>query len=68
MTLGVIVWKAAQRKVREELMASGSWLSMWRRVEYDAIIMGGRGGKSGWLAAACSSAAAWAAAASGDGR
>lgn len=44
-------------------MAVGRLLSMCIKVEYDAIMIGGRGGKSGCAAACCSAAAA----ASGEG-
>jgi hypothetical protein len=63
MTLGVMVWNAAWRNWKEEWIAVGRLLSICIRVEYDAIIIGGRGGKSGCEAACCSAAAA----ASGEG-
>ena len=47
MTDAVIVWKAAYRKVNPECTAEGSVDSTYTSVEYDAIIMGGNGGKSG---------------------
>ena len=44
---GVIVWKAAQRKVNPECTAEGSADSMYTSVLYEAMMMGGNGGKSG---------------------
>jgi hypothetical protein len=47
MTEGVMVWKAAYRKVNPECTAEGSVDRTYTRVEYDAIMIGGNGGNSG---------------------
>ena len=60
-----MVWKAAWRKVKLECTAEGRVERRWMSVEYEAMMIGGKGGNSGCDSAA---AAAAAAAASGDGR
>ena len=47
MTEGVIVMMAATKKLEAECIVEGSVERACIRVEYDAIMMGGRGGKSG---------------------
>ena len=47
MTDGVIVMIAAIKKLNAEWMALGTFERACSRVEYDAIRIGGRGGKSG---------------------
>ena len=46
MTEGVIVLSAAVMKLKPAWMAEGSIESACRMVVYDAIIIGGKGGKS----------------------
>lgn len=47
MTEGVIVMIAAKRKLNAECIVLGRVESACMRVEYDAMMIGGRGGKSG---------------------
>ena len=47
ITDGVIVWNAAYRNVKLERTAEGKVDRMYTIVLYEAIIMGGNGGKSG---------------------
>jgi len=47
MTEGVIVMIAATKKLKAECIVDGSVERACIRVEYDAMIMGGNGGKSG---------------------
>lgn len=47
MTEGVIVWKAAYKNAKAECSTAGSELSRCINVEYEAMMMGGRGGISG---------------------
>lgn len=55
---GVMVWKAAQRKVNPECTAEGNVLSTYTNVEYDAMNIGGSGGKSGCVGAGASTVSA----------
>lgn len=64
-TDGVMVWKAACKKVKPECTAVGKFEQRWRNVEYEAMIIGGNGGNAGCKSAAACAAAA---AASEDGR
>ncbi len=51
MTEGVIVWKAAQRKVKLECTADGRVDRRYTIVLYEAMMIGGNGGNSGGSAA-----------------
>ena len=52
-----MVWNAAQKKVKPEWTAEGKVLNMCSSVEYEAMNIGGSGGKSGWAEVAGSSTA-----------
>ncbi len=64
-TDGVMVLSAAMMKVRVERIVVGKVEMACNKVVYDAMTIGGKGGKSGWLDA---DAAGDAALAAEDGR
>lgn len=47
ITDGVIVWNAAYKNWKPDRTAEGKVERMYTKVLYDAMIIGGKGGKSG---------------------